>query len=129
MAEQTGPATAGGPAARPGGLSTGGGGFSATGAPQDPAAQERVDQAGQHPGAPVVPFVSQVPGTPVHFPHYSGRTSSWVAVTIIMAAVLVGGLALTIGSGIIWWLFWAAAAVALLGFLLCAALRVFDDWY
>ena len=78
-------------------------------------------------GEQVVPFVSQVPGTPVSFPSYHGRSISWVAVSLIMAAFLVGGLALVFGP--IWWLFWAALGLAVVGLLMCAGIGIFDDWY
>ena len=83
--------------------------------------------AGTAGGEQVVPFVSQVPGTPVSFPSYHGRTVSWVAVSLIMVAFLVGGLALTLGP--VWWLFWASLGLAVVGFLMCAGIGIFDDWY
>lgn len=74
----------------------------------------------------VVPFVSQVPGTPVHFPSFHGRTVSWVAVSIIMAAFLAGGFALVFAA---WWLFWVALGMAAVGGLLALSTGIFDDWY
>jgi hypothetical protein len=110
MANQVGPATAGSVAA--GG--TGYGDSAAVGAGPD---------AGHH----VIPFVSQVPGTPVSFPSFHGRTVSWVAVSIIMVGFLAGGLALVFGPT--WWLFWVSLGVAAVGGLLALAIGVFDDWY
>jgi hypothetical protein len=78
-------------------------------------------------GQDVAPFVSQVPGTPVSFPSFHGRTVSWTAVSIIMAAFLAGGLALVFGP--IWWLFWVALGGAVLGALIAMATGIFDDWY
>jgi len=75
----------------------------------------------------VVPFVSQVPGTPVSFPTFHGRTVSWVAVSLIMVAFLVGGLALTLGP--VWWLFWVSLGLAVVGLLMCVGIGIFDDWY
>jgi hypothetical protein len=72
------------------------------------------------------PFVSQVPGTPVHFPHYSGRPVSWVAVSLILAGFLAGGLALVFT---VWWLFWVSVGVAALGLLIALATGIFNDWY
>jgi hypothetical protein len=110
MANQLDPATADGPAASaPGTAGYGvGAGASAT-------------------GEEVVPFVSQVPGTPVHFPEFHGRSVSWVAVSIIMVAFLVGGLALVFGPT--WWLFWVGVAAGAVGGLLALATGIFDDWY
>lgn len=74
-----------------------------------------------------VPFVSQVPGTPVYFATFHGRGVSWFAVSLIMFAFLAGGLSLVFGP--IWWLFWTAAGVAVIGALIAAATGIFDDWY
>jgi hypothetical protein len=101
MAEQAEPGTAGGAVAGSGSL-----GASAS---TEPA-----------------PFVSQVPGTPVHFPHFSGRPVSWVAVSMILVGFVAGGLALVFG---IWWLFWLSLGFAVLGLLLATASSIFDDWY
>jgi hypothetical protein len=102
MAEQVGRATASGVVAGAGGMGTSSGG--------EPA-----------------PFVSQVAGTPVHFPHFSGRPVSWVAVTMILVGFLTGGLALIFGPT--WWLFWVACGVAVVGALMGLATGIFDDWY
>jgi hypothetical protein len=72
------------------------------------------------------PFVSQIPGTPVHFPHFSGRPVSWVAVSMILAGFVAGGLALVFA---VWWLFWVALGFAVLGLLMALATGIFDDWY
>lgn len=79
------------------------------------------DQAGQ-----AAPFVSQVPGTPVSFPSFHGRPVSWVAVSLIMAAFLIGGLALVFS---VWWLFWASVGLGAVGGLLALGTGIFDDWY
>jgi hypothetical protein len=101
MAEQVEPGTAGGVVAGSGGM-----GASAT---TEPA-----------------PFISQVPGTPVHFPHFSGRPVSWVSVSMILLGFLAGGLGLVFG---IWWLFWVALGFAVLGLLVAFGTSMFDDWY
>ncbi len=103
MAEQVGPATTGGGAV----ASAGGMGASASAEP--------------------APFVSQVPGTPVHFAHYGGRPVSWVAVSLILVGFLAGGLALVFGPT--WWVFWVGLAIAAVGGLLALATGIFDDWY
>ena len=58
---------------------------------------------------------------------FHGRPVSWVAVSLIMVAFLVGGLALIFGPT--WWLFWASAGLAAVGGLLALATHIFDDWY
>jgi hypothetical protein len=116
MTNQVGPATAGGSMAGPGSGATGAAGASGG-----------MTQAATVSGGQDVAFVSQVPGTPVSFPSFHGRTVSWVAVTLICAAFLVGGLALVFGPT--WWLFWVGLGVAALGALLAVATGIFDDWY
>jgi hypothetical protein len=71
-------------------------------------------------------FVSQVPGTPVSFPSFHGRPVSWVAVSLIMAAFLLGGLALVFS---VWWLFWASIGLGVVGGLLALGTGIFNDWY
>jgi hypothetical protein len=58
---------------------------------------------------------------------YHGRAVSWVAVSIIMVAFLVGGLGLIIGP--VWWLFWTGVGIAAVGGLLALATDIFEDWY
>jgi hypothetical protein len=58
---------------------------------------------------------------------FHGRPVSWVAVSIIMAGFLAGGLGLIFGP--IWWLFWVGVAAAVVGGLLALGTRIFDDWY
>jgi hypothetical protein len=110
MAKQVGPATAGGVAASGAGYGASAGVSAGTGAGHD-----------------VIPFVSQVPGTPVTFPSFHGRTVSWIAVSVIMAAFLLGGLALVFGPT--WWLFWVSLGIAAAGTLVALATGIFDDWY
>ena len=112
MTEQVGSATASGSLAGPGS------GAARTG---------QTAMAAQPGGGQVAPFVSQVPGTPVTFPTFHGRRVSWVAVSLIMVAFVIGGVALVIGPT--WWLFWAAAGLSVLGLLLALGTGIFDDWY
>ena len=58
---------------------------------------------------------------------FHGRTVSWVAVSIIMAGFLAGGLGLVFGPT--WWLFWAGGAAAVIGGLLALGTHIFEDWY
>lgn len=92
-----------------------------------PASGATAVTAGAAGGEEVVPYVSQVPGTPVHFPSFHGRAISWFAVSLIMVAFVIGGLALVFGPT--WWLFWVAAGLAGVGALLSLGVGVFDDWY
>ena len=115
MTNQVGPARAGGSVAGPGSGAAGAAG---------PGGMTQAATVG---GGQDVAFVSQVPGTPVSFPSFHGRTVSWVAVTLICVAFLGGGLALVFGPT--WWLFWVALGVAALGALLAVSTGIFDDWY
>jgi Family of unknown function (DUF6704) len=117
MTNQVGSATTGGSVADPGS------GAAASSRGARIAAGASASGAG---GEEVVPFVSQVPGTPVSFPSFHGRTVSWVAVSLIMVAFLAGGLALVFE---VWWIFWAAVGVAVIGGLMGAGINLFDDWY
>jgi hypothetical protein len=118
MAKQVGPATA-----SPG-VPGHGPGAAGSSASADIAAGASASAAG---GEGIVPFVSQVPGTPVHFPTFHGRAVSWFAVSVIMVAFLAGGLALVFGPT--WWLFWTGLGLAVVGTLVALATGIFDDWY
>ena len=61
-----------------------------------------------------------------HEAHH-GRPASWVAVSIIIIGFCIGGIALPIGPT--WWLFWAGTAIAVIGAIMGAAVRILDDWY
>ena len=74
-------------------------------------------------GGQLSPVTAGGPATETHH----GRPVSWVAVSLIMVAFLVGGLALIFGPT--WWLFWASAGLAAVGGLLALATHIFDDWY
>jgi len=68
--------------------------------------------------------IPQTPGTPVSYPHpFHGRPVSWVAVSTIMVAFILGGFGPT------WWLFWLGLGLAALGGLLALAINIFEDWY
>jgi hypothetical protein len=58
---------------------------------------------------------------------FHGRTVSWVAVSIIMAGFLAGGLGLIFGPT--WWVFWAGCGAAVVGGLLALGTHIFEDWY
>jgi hypothetical protein len=74
--------------------------------------------------------VQTVAGHAGPYPPFHGRKVSWVAVTLVMAGFLVGGLAMVFGTGgPIWWLFWTGAGVAVLGLLIAVTTNIFEDWY
>ncbi len=111
MANQVDPATVGGASA-------------AVAAGQDASV---VHGEGTGPGAVANPTnVAQLgPHAPFH-----GRTVSWVAVSILTAGFLVGGLALILGDhGPLWWLFWTGVGISVLGLLTSLATNTFEDWY
>jgi hypothetical protein len=73
-------------------------------------------------------FVPQAPGTPVKYPKpFHGRPVSWVAVSLIMIAFLIGGFALIFGPT--WWMFWFGLGLAAVGGLIALATNIFQDWY
>jgi hypothetical protein len=73
-------------------------------------------------------FVPQAPGVPVSYPRpFHGRAVSWVAVSIVMAGFVVGGLGLVIGPS--WVAFWVGVGMAVVGGLLALATNIFEDWY
>ena len=73
-------------------------------------------------------FVPQTPGTPVAYPPtYHGRAVSWVAVSIIVAGFVTGGLGLVFGPT--WVAFWVGVGLVVVGGLLALATNISDDWY
>jgi hypothetical protein len=62
----------------------------------------------------------------VHEAHH-GRPASWVAVSIIIAGFIVGGIALPIGPT--WWLFWTGTAIVVIGGIYALSVHILDDWY
>jgi hypothetical protein len=58
---------------------------------------------------------------------FHGRPVSWVAVSLMMAGFLAGGLGLVLGPT--WWLFWAGGALVVVGGLLALGTHIFEDWY
>lgn len=67
------------------------------------------------------------PAVPGEHPHFSGRPVSWVAVVIIIAGFIIGGVSLVAGT--VWWLFWTGAGVAAVGGILAVSTGIFNDWY
>jgi len=64
---------------------------------------------------------------PVHHEEFHGRPVSWVAVSIIVVGFTVGGIGMVPHPT--WWLFWTGAGIVVIGGLIAAATRIFDDWY
>ncbi|MCW2904610.1 MAG: hypothetical protein JWO67_6875 [Streptosporangiaceae bacterium] len=56
---------------------------------------------------------------------HSGRTTSWVAIGIMIAGFTVGGVGLTLGPS--WPVFWAGVAVVGVGGILALATDIFSD--
>jgi hypothetical protein len=90
------------------------------------ASQDPAVTGGHHPADAAV-LTHQVSELFTPLPSYHGRAISWIAVSAIVVAFIVGGLALITGP--IWWLFWAGAGLAVAGFLVAAATNIMDDWY
>ena len=90
-------------------------------ASQDPAV------AGGHRPADDAMLTHQVSELFTPLPTFHGRAISWIAVSAIVIAFIVGGLALIIGPT--WWLFWASVGLAVAGCLVAAATNIMDDWY
>jgi hypothetical protein len=64
------------------------------------------------------------------YPPFHGRRVSWVAVSVIMAGFLIGGLSLVFGHhGPTWWLFWTGGGIAVVGVLMMLVTNTFQDWY
>lgn len=108
MANQVGPGTMGG----------GGGG-----APESGQLASSQSSAGD--------IAAAAPGTLPDPGHnqaaFHGRPVSWVAVSLIMAGFVVGGLGLVLGP--VWVVFWIGAALSVVGGLLAMATDIFEDWY
>jgi hypothetical protein len=74
-----------------------------------------------------VPAVS-LPGTGHAEEHYSGRSISWIAVTIVIIGFIVGGVGMVPHPT--WWLFWTGAAIVVVGSIITMFAKTFqDDWY
>jgi hypothetical protein len=58
---------------------------------------------------------------------HHGKPASWVAVAIIIAGFVVGGIALPVGP--VWWLFWLGAGIVVVGGIFALSVHILDDWY
>ncbi len=90
-------------------------------ASQDPAV------TGGHDPADAAMLTHQVSGVFTPLPSYHGRAISWICVSAIVVAFIVGGIALITGPT--WWLFWVGAGLAVAGCLVAAATNIMEDWY
>ena len=58
---------------------------------------------------------------------FHGRPVSWVAVTVITIGFIIGGFSMVPTPT--WWLFWTAAAIAVVGLGIGALAKMTEDWY
>ena len=58
---------------------------------------------------------------------HHGRPASWVSVSIIIVGFIVSGIAMVPEPR--WWLFWVGGGIIVIGGIMAAAIRIFDDWY
>lgn len=61
-----------------------------------------------------------------HHAAFHGRGVSWVAVSLILAGFLCGGLSLIFAA---WTTFWVGAGLVVVGALLAGMTDMFEDWY
>jgi hypothetical protein len=66
-------------------------------------------------------------GPPYEHEAHHGSPASWVAVSIIIAGFIIGGLSLPIGPT--WWLFWTGAAIVVIGGIFALSVHILDEWY
>jgi hypothetical protein len=59
---------------------------------------------------------------------HHGRTSSWVATTIIVIGFVVGGAAI-MTNPVTWWLFWVGTGIVVVGGVMALSTHILDDWY
>jgi hypothetical protein len=55
-----------------------------------------------------------------------GRPVSWIAVGIIVAGFIIGGLGLIFGPT--WWLFWVGVVLAIGGSIFAWAIDIMEDY-
>jgi hypothetical protein len=87
----------------------------------DQAASQTVAETG---GDTVSPQVAHGVG---EHEEYHGRPVSWAVTVIVFIGFALGGAALPLGP--VWWLFWVGAGIVVIGAIMGAAVRIFDDWY
>lgn len=78
-------------------------------------------------GATDAAAVSQALGAQ-HLEHNPGRPISWIGVVIAIIGTIIGGAGFI--PHMTWWLFWAGAAVTVLGLFVLVGAKTFSkDWY
>ena len=75
-------------------------------------------------GAPAATLAQ--PGPTGEHQTFHGRAVSWVAVTLIIAGFVCGGLSIVVAA---WPTFWVGVGITAVGGLLAAATNIFEDWY
>ncbi len=90
------------------------------------ASQDPTVTGGHHPADDAM-LTHHVSGVYTPLPSFHGRTISWICVSAIVVAFIVGGIALITGPT--WWLFWVGAGLAVAGCLVAAATNIMEDWY
>jgi hypothetical protein len=71
--------------------------------------------------------VDLLPGASHDHEAHHGRRSSWIAVSVIIVGFVVSGVAFVPEPK--WWLFWVGAGIVVVGAIMAATTRIFDDWY
>ena len=67
-------------------------------------------------------------GTTAHLEHNPGRPMSWVGVSIVIVGFVIGGVAFVPSPT--WWAFWLGVGIAVVGCLMLAVTKTFnEDWY
>jgi hypothetical protein len=60
--------------------------------------------------------------------HFNGRKISWVGVVVTCVGFIIGGVAFVPHP--VWWLFWVAVAVSVVGVIILVGAKTFsEDWY
>ena len=72
--------------------------------------------------------ISTRTGEAQHHASHHGRTSSWVAVAIIVVGFTVGGVSMFF-SPILWVMFWVGTGIVVIGGIMALSTRILDDWY
>jgi 4-hydroxybenzoate polyprenyltransferase len=58
--------------------------------------------------------------------HNTGRLTSWIAVMVIVAGFIVGGLGLILGPS--WVMFWVGVGIVVVGGIYALAVGIMEDY-